>query len=121
MECICVMKDIYKAISSFEERFLRTFGLCINEAMVLCSLESKQLSSSEIAELAGLKFSHTSKVIRSLENKGYIVRAIGASDKRYMLFYLSQSGKEKVRDMQLNALEIPDLLQPIFQCKGIYM
>jgi DNA-binding MarR family transcriptional regulator len=121
MECICVMKDIYKAISSFEERFLGTFGLCINEAMVLCSLEEKQLSSSEIAEVAGLKFSHTSKVIRSLENKGYIIRAIGASDKRYMLFYLSNAGKAKVNEIQSQPLDIPELLQPVFHCKGIYV
>jgi len=118
MECICVIKDIYRAINSFEESFLKNFDLCINEALVLCSLRDKQLSSSEIAEQAGLKVSHTSKTIKSIEDKGLIVRSIGYSDKRYMNFELSASGKEMLAKIENNPIEIPELLQPIFKCKN---
>jgi len=118
MECICVIKDIYRAINSFEESFLKNFDLCINEGLVLCSLREKQMSSSEIAEQAGLKFSHASKIIKSVEDKGYIVRTIGSSDKRYMNFKLSETGKEMLAKIENNPLEIPELLQPIFKCKS---
>lgn len=117
MECICVIKDIYRAINSFEENFLKTYDLCINEALVLCSLQNKQLSSSEIAEQAGLKFSHASKIIKSIEEKGLIMRTIGHSDKRYMNFQLSPWGKDILEKIENSPVEIPELLLPIFNCK----
>ena len=118
MECICVIKDIYRAINSFEESFIKTFDLCINEGLVLCSLRNKQLSSSEIAEQAGLNFSHASKTIKSIEEKGLIMRNIGHSDKRYMNFELTPKGKEIITKIENNPLQIPALLQPIFNCKS---
>jgi DNA-binding MarR family transcriptional regulator len=118
MECICVIKDIYRAINSFEDNFLKTYDLCINEALVLCSLQNKQLSSSEIAEQAGLKFSHASKIIKSIEEKGLIMRTIGHSDKRYMNFELSPWGKDILEKIEKSPVEIPELLLPIFNCKN---
>lgn len=118
MECICVIKDIYKAITSFEENFLNDFDLCINEALVLCCLKNKQLSSSELAEQAGLKFSHASKIIKSIEDKGLIKRTIGHSDKRYMNFELSAAGQEMLKKIESNQLDIPELLRPVFNCRN---
>lgn len=118
MECICVIKDIYRAINSFEEEFLKNFDLCINEALVLCSLRNKELSSSEIAEHAGLNFSHASKTIKSIEEKGLIMRNIGHSDKRYMNFELTPAGEDIIVKIDNNPIEIPSLLQPIFKCKS---
>lgn len=116
MECICLIKDIYRAINDFEERFDKSFGICINEGLVLCSLKDGQLSSSEIAEQAGLKFSHASKLIKSVEDKGFIDRSIGNSDKRYMNFQLTEKGLEMLSKIENNPLDIPELLQPIFKC-----
>lgn len=116
MECICLIKDIYKAINAFEEQFDQSFGICINEGLVLCSLKGKQLSSSEIAEQVGLKFSHVSKLIKSVESKGYIARSIGWSDKRYMNFELNEAGKDLLKRIETNQIEIPEILQPIFKC-----
>ncbi len=119
MDCICVIKDIYRALHSFEDEFLKTYDLCINEALVLCSLRNKQLSSSEIAEQAGLKFSHASKIIKSIEEKGLITRMIGHSDKRYMNFELSERGNEILNKIEKSPLQIPDLLHPIFKCEQL--
>jgi len=35
MKSICTMRDIYKAISTFEEEFEGVYGISLNEAMVL--------------------------------------------------------------------------------------
>jgi DNA-binding MarR family transcriptional regulator len=118
MECICVIKDIYKAINDFENQFDQAFGICLNEGLILCSLKDKQLSSSEIAEQVGLKFSHASKLIKSVEDLGYIVRSIGSSDKRYMNFELSEKGKDILKRIEKNPINIPELLQPIFKCQN---
>jgi DNA-binding MarR family transcriptional regulator len=118
MECICLIKDIYKAINAFEEQFDHAFGICINQGLVLCSLKGKTLSSSEIAEQIGLKFSHVSKLIKTVEDMGYIARSIGSSDKRYMNFELTEKGLALLNQIETNQIEIPEILQPIFKCRS---
>ena len=39
METICLMRDIYRAIQTFEADFQKVHRVCMNEAMLLCSLE----------------------------------------------------------------------------------
>lgn len=38
METICLMRDIYRAIQTFEADFQKVHRVCMNEAMLLCSL-----------------------------------------------------------------------------------
>lgn len=83
METLCKIRDLYRAIAEFETRFEKAHHLCLNEGMLLCCLSrKKRLSSGEIAEQLGLSNSNTSKVIRSVEDKGYIERNLGDCDKR---------------------------------------
>ena len=78
METLCKIRDLYRAIAEFETRFEKAHQLCLNEGMLLCCLSrKKRLSSGEIAEQLGLSNSNTSKVIRSVEDKGYIERNLG--------------------------------------------
>ena len=117
MRSICVMRDIYKAISVFEAEFEKVYGLSLNEAMVLCSLEEvtgEGLTSTTIAERTEMTPSHTSKVIRSVEEKKLIKRAIGEVDKRQMYFCLTDSGRERLQMVDRGNIQIPELLKPIF-------
>lgn len=45
---LCSLRDMYRAIREFEIAFLQNHGLCLNEGMLLCTLCSKEYSSSEI-------------------------------------------------------------------------
>lgn len=120
MKSICLMRDIYKALSDFENNFEKVHGVGLNEAMALCSIGDGTLSSTEISEKTGMSTSHTSKVIRSIEEKELIVRALGDKDKRQMYFNLSKKGKECLSEMKCGSVEIPELLKPIFEkfCQG---
>lgn len=70
MEPFCKIRDFYRAITDFETRFEKRYGLCLNEGMLLCCLRQEpRLSSGDIAKLLGLTHSNTSKVIRSVEKK----------------------------------------------------
>ena len=88
MNTICKMRDIYKALSIFETAFEEVYGISLNEAMVLCALREagKEITSTAIAERTEMAPSHTSKVIRAVEDKGLIRRALGEVDKRQMYF-----------------------------------
>lgn len=117
MKSICVMRDIYKAISNFEAEFEAVYGLSLNEAMILCTLsesEDGRMTSTTIAERTEMTHSHTSKVIRSVEEKVFISRSVGETDKRKMYFKLTEKGKEKLKQLNCKDVAIPELLEPIF-------
>lgn len=110
MEPICKLKDIYKALYNFEKRFAEANGITINEGMLLCCLkDEKPKLANELCEFVGLSNSRVSRVINSIETKGYILREIGANDKRQMVFTLTQSGKQKVKEMQAQGLDFSEL------------
>ena len=113
MNTICKMRDIYKALSIFETAFEKVYGISLNEAMVLCALREagKEITSTAIAERTEMAPSHTSKVIRAVEDKGLIRRALGEVDKRQM--YFSLTGKKRLNELDLDKVEIPEMLKPL--------
>ncbi|MFV0470402.1 MAG: winged helix DNA-binding protein [Dysgonomonas sp.] len=113
MKTLCTLRDIYRSIRDFEEFFQQKHDLCLNEGMLLCSLKSDKLSSTELAEMLGLTTSNTSKVIKSVENKGFIDRILGKDDKRQMYFVLTESGKSKLKVIKKEEVEITKLLEKI--------
>lgn len=114
MERLCKIRNMQRAINQFETNFERLYNICLNEGMALCSLHhTRILSSGEISELLGLSSSNTSKVIKSMENKGLVKRVIGEKDKRQMYFSLSEKGKTLILSINCNSIEIPQILKEI--------
>ncbi len=113
---LCKIRDIYRAIAEFENRFIKMYDLSLNEGMLLCTLlDSGQLTSSEIAEALGLSASNASKVIRSVEDKGLITRLIGKKDKRQMNFMLTPEGKKLITQIKEATFHLPELLAKAVQ------
>ena len=114
MELICQIKDVYKALYTFEKEFSEGFGMTINEAMLLCCMkDGKERPANEIAEFIGLSNSRVSKIITSVEEKGWIVRAMGAEDKRKMIFSLSKAGKMVVKTMKDKQIPLNGVLSAL--------
>jgi len=110
MESICALKDIYKALYQFEKQFSDEYEITINEAMLLCCLkDGKDTTVSCICEYIGLSLPRVSKIVTSMEKKGFVRRSIAKDDHRKMLFKLSNVGKEKVQIMQQSHLDISKL------------
>ena len=83
--------------------------------MVLCCVGEETVMGGAVVERTGLTASHASKVIRSVEEKGLLVRSLGEKDKRQMFFTLTDKAKERLEDIRKHGIEIPDLLFPFFQ------
>lgn len=115
MDCICTLRNIYKAVNQCEKEFSTKFGLTLNEAMVLCSLETKSLCASELAEVTDMQCSQTSKILKSLEDKDLIKRTLGKTDKRNMFFILSEKGESMLETINTFQQEIPEILKPMIQ------
>ena len=111
------MRDLYKALSHFEAEFEAKYGVTLNEAMILCSLNEsgKKMTSTALAERTEMTPSHTSKVIGSTEDKKLIERSLDKEDKRLMLFSLTREGKKLVTALNLDNIEIPNLIKPLFK------
>lgn len=110
MEPICRIKEIYKALYQFEKAFAERHGITINEAMLLCCLkQGGARTAGELCEFVGLSGPRVSKVITTVERKGYLHRTISPQDRRQMLFSLTELGAAKIRQMQLEALGFDEL------------
>jgi NADPH-dependent 2,4-dienoyl-CoA reductase/sulfur reductase-like enzyme len=60
IKSICVMRELFKALSELETRLMEQYGVSLNEAMALCCIGGDTLTASVISENTGLSASHTS-------------------------------------------------------------
>jgi MarR family transcriptional regulator, organic hydroperoxide resistance regulator len=114
MDKLCMIRDIQRSVMNFESTFEKTYGICLNEGMTLCSLKDvSKLTAGELGELLGLTPSNTSKVIASLEKKMLIKRTLSASDKRSMFFSLTSKGKELLSTIKCDSLPMDATLKDL--------
>jgi len=114
MRSFCKIRDVYRAIIDFENKMENTHHISLNEGMLLCCLENNdKLASSKIAEQLNLTCSNTSKVIKAVEEKGYITRALDNKDKRSMIFSITPKGMEKLREVENTDIDIPNILNTL--------
>lgn len=115
------MRELYKALTTFEAAFEKKYGLSLNEAMVLCALAEakKEITSTAIAERTELAPSHASKVIRAVEIKGLIKRDMGKIDKRLMYFTLTPAGVTRMQAISLEKVDVPELLKPLINQSNV--
>ncbi len=108
---LCKIREVYRIIQEFEQEFDKKYNMSLNEGMLLCILSKVGTASSgHLAKELGLTCSNTSKVIKSVEKKGFIKRVLGKEDKRQMYFTLSQSGAMQIEMIKNSDLKIPGAL-----------
>ncbi|MDD4149983.1 MAG: MarR family transcriptional regulator [Bacteroidales bacterium] len=95
MENLCKIKEVFKKIHQFEQKLNNDINITINEAMVICSLHETIKCSGDISADTGISTSRTSRVLLTLEQKGYITRSFNDTDKRKMMFELTAEGVKK--------------------------
>lgn len=110
---ICKIRDILRSIMDFEADFQQKYNLCLNEGMMLCTLQNGKFSSKELANSLGLTLSNTSKTIKLLESKTLIKRILGKIDKRQMYFILTVKGIEKLAEINCEEENIISILNNI--------
>jgi len=107
---LCKIRDIQRALEFFESEFEKAMGLTLKEGMLLCCISEGEATSTELASKVDMSCSNCSKVIGTVEKKGYIQRMLGATDKRNMFFTLTDSGKLKLTEIKAKMPAIPDQL-----------
>lgn len=115
MKKLCAIRDVLRSLTDYEYKFHNEHSICLNKGMVLCCLREKRLSSGEIADEINLTCSNTSKLLRSVEEKGYISRVLGEIDKRQMYFELTTLGKEKLEKIERDKIQLSEPLNSIIK------
>lgn len=110
MKAICKLKDLYKVLHDFEASFLSSYGITLNEGIIMCMLSEGPRNAGEICTDCTLSTSRLSKVLNALEEKGYIQRSIAPKDRRQVKVELTSKGCEKVGIMQQEDILIPEAL-----------
>lgn len=120
MKTICVMREVFKAMSNFERSFENVYQISLNEAMILCALQEtqEQMTATNLSKRTELSPSHTSKMLRILEEKKLIERILSDKDKRLMKFMLTDEGSKRMNELKLEKVVIPELLKPLFQTES---
>lgn len=114
MDALCRIRDIDRAISDFSEQFLADYGISLNEGMLLCCISrGGDCCSGKIAGQLGLTASNSSKVLASAEKKGLVMRVIGDSDKRRMIFSLTDEGRRKLNSITRDTRKLEETLAKI--------
>ena len=108
------MRDLMKALSELETQLEEAYGVTLNEAMVLCSVGSETVSAGDITACTGMTPSHTSKTIRSVEDKGLLSRKLGEHDKRQMYFLRTRKGKNCLGRIKEKGVNVPEWLASLF-------
>lgn len=117
MKTICAIRDVFRAMSDFENKFEQVYQITLNEAMILCAINcfSGKMTATNLSKQTNFTPSHTSKILRILEEKKLIIRTHDTKDRRLMHFTLSALGKERICDMEMQKVEIPELFKPLFK------
>lgn len=115
MKRLCALRDLCRAIGEYEQEFQKVYTISLNEGMVLCSLREKRLSSGEIAKQINLTCSNTSKLIRSIEDKGYIERVMGEEDRRQMYFSLTPEGAKIIEKIEVDSIPLSEPLKGLLK------
>ncbi len=118
MKKFCVIRDICRSISEYEEGFYKIYSMCLNEAMVLCTLKDGRMSSGEIASKLNLTCSNTSKLLRAVEERGLIERDLGEKDRRQMYFTLTKTGMELLTTIDKDDVPVPETLSVLLNAYG---
>lgn len=113
-ETLCKLRDLYRTLAACERQLEEQHGLCLNEGMLLCTLSKQgRLTSGALAAALGLTYSNCSKVLRSVERKGYVKRDTGETDRRQMCFTLTPEGRNALQQMCTAPLQLPAPLETV--------
>ena len=76
------------------------FGVmyCLNE-------KQKPISAGELGKVMGIGSGGVANLLNSLEKKGYVCRVMNPSDRRGIMVSLSDTGRQLVREKQLEAVK----------------
>ena len=107
---LCSIRKIQTALKRFEETLKKETGLSLNDALCLCSIGKDFHEPSAISKQLELSPSRITRVLDTLEVRGYISRRISDTDRRGIWVELTDDGKAIIEKYQCTEIRVPQEL-----------
>lgn len=107
---LCSIRKIQTALRKFEETLKEETGLSLNDALCLCSIGKDIHEPGALSKQLELSPSRLTRILDTLEKRGYISRRISDTDRRNIWVNLTDKGKSIIEDYQCADIRIPDEL-----------
>lgn len=96
-ESVCFnFKTSWHAIARMYNALGEPFGLSASIGYVLLNIDEKEgTSASKLAPMIGMEATSLTRMLKTLEDKGYIIKKPDSTDKRSVRLFLTEEGLRK--------------------------
>lgn len=108
---LCDLRRLVLDLREFEESLKEQTGLTLNDALCLCQTGKGNLDPSSLANELQLSPSRLSRILDSLETRGFLTRSISEADRRTILINLTAEGQKMVETLHCTKISIPHHLE----------
>lgn len=108
---LCDLRRLVLDLREFEESLKEQTGLTLNDALCLCQTGKGNLDPSSLANELQLSPSRLSRILDSLETRGFLTRSISEADRRTILINLTEEGQKMVKTLHCTKISIPHHLE----------
>ncbi len=91
------IKTTSLALSRMYNSIAARYGITQTIGFILINIESAGTPSTRLAQYLGMKNSSLTRLLKNMENKGYIYRKTDEYDKRIVRIFLTKEGLRKRR------------------------
>ena len=107
---LCSIRKIQTALKKFEETLKDETGLSLNDALCLCSIGKDFHEPGALSKQLELSPSRITRVLDTLEKRGFISRRISDTDRRNIWVELTDMGKNIIEEYQCTDIRVPQEL-----------
>lgn len=108
---LCDLRRLILDLRRFEETLKEQTNLSLNEALCLCQSGKGNLEPSNLAQELEISPSRLSRILDSLETRGFLVRSISEEDRRIINIDLTKKGQQTVETLHCTNISIPRHLE----------
>lgn len=114
-QLVDLLRDVHHSLGQHFKGILETHNLT-PPAIMLCNQIRQEpgITLSEAARRTGIAKSHVSKILRDLEERGWLLREADAQDQRLARFYIDEQGQKELLQIRSQILaRLNDLVASI--------
>lgn len=90
-----VLRHLWHKTSRMYNQKANDYGVSISVGFIMLNIDREGTPSTQLGPKMGMEPTSLSRTLKTMEEKGWIRREVDAIDKRKVLIFLTEEGKEK--------------------------
>jgi DNA-binding MarR family transcriptional regulator len=114
------LRATWQAVTKMYNEEAKNYGLTMAIGFTLLSIDPKKgTPSTSLGPKMGMESTSLSRILKGLEEKGYIIRKPNPNDGRGVLIYLTEIGLEKRKDSKEVVLRFNEVIKEHIEEKDL--